>query len=110
MAKTVDEVLTVYYPSGNEIKVFARFSGHGAMNKKKDSPYGVFAELLESTFVNKQIMGAGSILGLDPRCVVKGEKSGLLYNGRDHHKKFEKDMRKWMVDHPEWPPKELLAS
>lgn len=109
MAKKVDEIITVFYPSGNQIMAFARFRGHGTADKKKDSPYGTMLELLESTLVNKQLLSAGSIVVLDPRCVVKGEKSGLIYNGRDHFAKFQKDMRKWMTDHPEWPPQELLT-
>src|SRR5262245_41386160 len=98
-----DEKLTAYYPSGRKLEVFGRFAKHGRLTHDPNGPYGVAIDVLESKIINGQAMSPGSVALIDPRCVVVGEKSGLLYNPRDHWNEFQPEMREWMEENPKWP-------
>lgn len=100
---TVDQSLTIYYPSGVVVCVFGRFLKHGTMTEKPDSPYAVAIELLETTVLNKQVISAGSIALVDPRCVVDGSETGELYSPRKYCRRFPGVMKRWMDANKDWP-------
>jgi len=45
----------------------------------------------------------GNVALVDPRCVIVGEKSGLVYEPREHCHEFQADMREWMEANADWP-------
>lgn len=52
-----------------------------------------------------QHMEAGSMVLIDPRCLVRDVDDGtLLYNPREHVNEMGPTFRTWMDAHPEWPP------
>lgn len=99
----IDEQITAHYPSGHKVKIFGRFFYKGKLQNAPGLPYRVAIQALESETNFGQQISPGSIAVLDPRCVVVGDQSGVLYNPRRHCDEFEPAMQKWMADNPDWP-------
>lgn len=98
------EELTVYYPSGKSLRVFGRFVKHGKLKREQNARYGVAIESLESVIVEQDgVVSPGSILLLDPRGVVRGQDSGVIYTPRPHMHDFPSETREWMECNPDWP-------
>ncbi|MCE9525129.1 MAG: hypothetical protein K8R36_03635 [Planctomycetales bacterium] len=97
------EELLIYYPSGNIFQVFGRFVKHGKLRREENSRYGVAVENLESVVIGDARVSPGSISLLDPRCVIVGKESGVLYTPRPHMGEFPAEMRQWMHVNPDWP-------
>ncbi|MFN0018503.1 MAG: hypothetical protein ACKVP0_09605 [Pirellulaceae bacterium] len=98
------EELTVYYPSGKSLRVFGRFVKHGKLKCEANARYGVAIESLESVVVEENgVVSPGSILLLDPRGVVRGEESGVIYTPRPYMQDFPGETREWMENNPDWP-------
>lgn len=106
-----NEELTVYYPSGKALRLFGRFVKHGKLKREQDARYGVAIESLESVVVEgEDVVSPGSILLLDPRGVVWGQESGVIYTPRPHMHEFPSETREWMVSNPDWPSRLNLDS
>ena len=97
------EELTIYYPSGKSARLFGRFIKHGKIKPEPNARYGVAIESLESVFINDELVAPGSILLFDPRGVVWGQKSGVIYTPRPYMQDFPFEIRDWMEDNPDWP-------
>jgi len=106
--KITGEQIRINYPSGQTVNVFGKFWLHGPLKDSPNSPYGVTIVIMKSTIINEQEIFAGSVAFIDPRSLIIGNESGLLYNPRTYFEQFDSDMKKWMQDNPDWPNKELL--
>lgn len=101
--------ISVLYPSGNLLKIFGRFLGHGKACNSPDSPYIVAIEILEAITVAGAMLHVGGAITVDPRCVISGEKTGLIYWPRSHCHEFPMELREWMAGNPDWPGPVLVA-
>ena len=98
-----DERLTIYYPSGQIVRIFGRFELYGQIDGLVDPPYCVAITVLESTVIGDTVISPGQIGVVDPRCVIVGEKSDLVYSPREHCHEFPAEMREWMKMNADWP-------
>ena len=78
-------------------------SKHGKLRREENARYGVAVENLESVTLGDALVSPGSISLLDPRCVIVGEESGVLYTPRPYMQDFPAEMRAWMEVHTDWP-------
>lgn len=99
----IDERITVYWPSGETVTLFGRFTMHGPLGDEREAPYGVAIEALETEMISGQALSPGSVAMVDPRCLVVGEESGVIYSPRDNYKRFPREMREWMQKNKDWP-------
>jgi hypothetical protein len=99
MSKKEPEEIMVYYQSGITIHTFGRLLAHG----RDRACYMLPLEVLQSTKVGDTIASPGTVLLLDPRAVVCGLTTGVLYNPRDHWRDFPPPFYAWMKENPDWP-------
>lgn len=75
----IEDTFDLHYPSGNKIRIFARFMGLVPIG----SMTGLAFDLLESAIINKQSMSAGSALVVDPRCRVVRSGGQVVFDPAD---------------------------
>ena len=97
------EELTIYYPSGRSLRFFGRFVKHGKLRKHENSRYAVAIESLESVVLDDEVISPGSIAIVDPRGVIVGKESGVIYTPRPYMQDFPNDLREWMKTNADWP-------
>lgn len=102
----MNERMIVFYPSGANLEIFGRFETHGPLSEEKGSPYGVAVTVLESVVLGGVQVSPGGVAVLDPRCVIIGESSGVIYTPRPFWHQFPPGLKSWMRDHPNWPPRD----
>jgi hypothetical protein len=95
----------VYYPSGKNFSIAGEWVGccfSGGLqlilvrNPRITDPAmrGVLAKMTRNN----------TDLVLDPRCCCVDKETGaVLYNPREHGNCTEPWVKKWLIEHPEWP-------
>lgn len=64
--------------------------------------------LSEPTRSGDRDLEAGSMLAIDPRCLVRSAETGAVrYDPRDHIDDMGPWFRTWMREHPTWPGRRL---
>ncbi|WP_430454576.1 hypothetical protein [Rhodopirellula europaea] len=100
-----DDTYNVYYPSGNHLEAFARF--HGMKNTGQG--WIVTLELLENKVFNGQAMSAGSMMVIDPRCVVVDSSGKIAYTPRPNISRIDSNFQQWLNENRDWPDRLKLA-
>ena len=51
----------------------------------------------------EEVISPNSIMLLDPRGVIVGAESGVIYTPRPFAQDFPSEMRDWLEQNPDWP-------
>ena len=101
-----DDTFSIYYPSGNVLQVFARYLAH----KRDGDTWHLCLEMLENKPFNGQIFNVGSIMVIDPRCVILDSTNAIQYTPRLHIDRIDANFRKWLDENPDWPDRLRLPT
>ena len=97
----------VFYANSREQ---ARVSGQIHAGFLKPDLFTVSIEVNRGMYVRGSWVAPGQVLMLDPRCVIWDEQGQMAYDPREHTADMDRNMRRWMADHPRWPPKQPPAA
>lgn len=104
-----DENIAVHYCCGVQFEVFGRFQGLVKTGRGRSRTLSVAVEILESKVTHAGVLSPGQVALIDPRCVLLGERSGVLYEPRRFVRKMPPKLREWMRENESWPPAELVG-
>lgn len=98
----MSELLAVLYPVSGQV-LHVRGDLHAGPTRP-GGPFAVGVDLAQDARgPGGELMPAGSILMIDPRCHVVGKEGLTRYNPRDYMTQMDRKFRRWLEKHPTWP-------
>jgi hypothetical protein len=95
------ESYLVFYANSRELARVTGILRVGPIN----GTFSVGFEATRGQYVRGKWIPAGGIVLVDPRCVTWDDQDRMVYNPREHVTEMDRSLRRWLDEHPRWPPK-----
>lgn len=98
------QALRIRYPvSGVTAEVVGEFIQPSPLSSDSSAPLFLGVDLSKPALIGASQVPKGTVVALDPRCVVTTATGLVIYNPRQHMQQMPTAMRRWMADNPHWP-------